>query len=213
MSNKVILQRQRERFKVLKKIYDESGGNPGPFVEWRGMGKEFGLDDQKLLDIIRYLKEEGLVDPVTSNHVIITNLGVNEVESILTKPDKPTEHFAPNIIFVGEMKNSAIQQGTINSKQSVTIIQQSELPQINEVVKKIENALTQIEIERDVKNNLESDIDTIKAQTKSSKPKRNIVLESFKSIKNILVTIPAIISSNPELIEAIKEIIQILVVV
>ncbi len=57
-------------------------------------------------------------------------------------------------------------------------------------------------------DNLESDIETIKAQTKSSKPKKNIVLEAFKSIKNILASISVIVSSHPELIEAITEIMK-----
>jgi len=198
---------QEDRLRYLESAYHQSKGDPSAYIPWEETGTELGFDKDRTISIMEWLKNEGLIDFQTTSSFNITNLGIGTIEDSISKPDEAIGPLvAYNTINIEKMENSQIQQGTINSEQTVTIIQQNDLTQINELLKNIESTISKVDINTDTKKDLESDIETIKAQIKSSKPKKNIVLEAFKSIKNILASISVIVSSHPELIEAITEI-------
>jgi hypothetical protein len=89
------------------------------FVNGYELGDELGLSSEETDRVIEYLKEELLLTYQGLGGISITHLGVLEVERALSNPKQETEHFPPaiNVIQVGSMHGSQIQQGTIHSKQ------------------------------------------------------------------------------------------------
>src|SRR6185437_4570001 len=69
-----------------------------------------------------YLVEEGLLERVAFQGVIaITHHGVKEIEQARREPEKRTTHFPPiNVIHIGQMTGSQIQQGTHDSVQQMS---------------------------------------------------------------------------------------------
>lgn len=87
--------------------------------------------------------------------------------------------------FYGPFKNSQFQQQTKNSiqvKSSVSLDLESIIEFINEVRK----SAKQIDLKVEDEQELESDVITIEAQTKSPKPKNAIIKGCLKSIRTIL---------------------------
>lgn len=95
-----------------------------------------------------------------------------------------------NINIIGHMINSNIQQGTTDSIQNQTI-QQNDLNAINDLISKLEKSLDKLLISDKQKQDLIANIQTMKAQTTTSKPARQIVADILNSIKDILQTLPA----------------------
>jgi septation ring formation regulator EzrA len=83
------------------------------------------------------------------------------------------------------MNNSAIQQGTSFSTQTINFtIDKTE--NLKKIIDEIKNIKEQITLDRLVFEELVSEIDTLKSQIKSPKPKSIIVTESLKTIRSIL---------------------------
>jgi hypothetical protein len=72
------------------------------------------LDADEASRIGEYLRDKGLIKFVTIRpQVAITDYGIDYVENALAEPEKPTALFPPvNILRIGQMVNSQIQQGT-----------------------------------------------------------------------------------------------------
>ena len=151
--------------------------------------KELGFDRTKTSNIFDYLRGEGLVESMTlGGGIKITHYWVLEIEAAHENPEEPTEHFLPvNVINIGNMSNSSIQQGNQNSTQNTYFNStqkqdlESLISKIDELTKKIENA--------GVKNEVIADNETLKAQIKSPKPKNNVIKETLKSLKSAMTNI------------------------
>lgn len=187
MSAEKIEELKKQRSQFIHKLYEFVDGSESRIVRLETIGNELGFNRDKSFQIGEYLKGENLLKFVTmGGGVQLTHFGVQEVEEAISNPDQPTEHFLPvNVINIGTMNNSQIQQGTINSIQT-QIIEQAKIPEIQEILQKISNSLEQLELQGSDKEDLKIDIETVNAQLKSSKPKRSIILECFGSMTNIL---------------------------
>jgi hypothetical protein len=93
-------------------------------------------------------------------------------------------------INIQNVSNSNFQLGTSNSIQNLTI-QQNDLSAIIELISKLENSIDKLLISQAQKENLLANIETIKAQTKSSKPTKQIVVDALGSLRDILEALPA----------------------
>ena len=83
------------------------------------------------------------------------------------------------------MNNSAIQQGSTNSTQNI-LFEQTKSDDLQKLILEIERIKNDLNLEKEDVNELESELATIKAQSKSPKPKKKIIAESLKTIRNLV---------------------------
>lgn len=112
----------RLRFDYLKRLYELSGGNRRAGVDMWAIGREFDLDRRNTARIFDYLKDAGLAAPqAAGGRIGITHEGIRAVEEALRVPETARQYFpAINIIAIGNMIESQIQQGTNDSTQTMT---------------------------------------------------------------------------------------------
>jgi hypothetical protein len=186
-----IEEMKKKRFRFLHKLYELSDGDElvllGMYEE---IGKDLGFDIVLSEKIARYLEGEGLIKIEAFGDgdyaVRITHPGICEVEQALSNREKPTEHFPPfNLIYVGQMIGSQIQQASPGATQLV-IIREDKYEEVKEIIKSLQESIEQLGLLAQQKSDLQAEVETIKAQLSSSKPKNAIITECFKSVRNIL---------------------------
>lgn len=131
-------EKKKRRLEYLKMLYDLTDGDRFKYVSGFRLGENLGFNKQEANQIVDYLVGEGLVQYVALGGTIaITHEGIKEVESGLENPKNPTEHFPPiNVIQVGKMVNSEIQQSTTNSNQQIDSSKKIQLGDMTESKKK-----------------------------------------------------------------------------
>jgi capsule polysaccharide export protein KpsE/RkpR len=151
------------------------------------IGRVLGFDPCEADKIAQYLDDEGLIEIMSKDHdVRITHAGVREVEEAIENPDKPTDHFLPvNIIQVGQMIDSEIAQASPGATQ-LNILTADDRRTIEEDLISLKEGIDQLKLPREQESDLWAEMDTIKAQMKSSKPKSEIIKAAYASIKGIL---------------------------
>jgi hypothetical protein len=118
-----LLEKKEQRLRFMHRLYEVTDGSPLVDVESTRIGEEFGWSEQETDRVVEYLMGEGLVEYFAGGNMInVTHAGVVEVEAVLDNPDRGTEHFPPagNVIVIGQMHSSQIQQGTEGSQQLAT---------------------------------------------------------------------------------------------
>jgi len=191
-----IQQRQADRLRVMKAIFDASGGSEHKEVLGHELAAQLGLTDQELGDACRYLAGEGLIEEAAPDMsgspvpywVNIRHLGIKEIEQSLQAPNKPTKHFPPAISVIhigGNVTNSPIQSGSPGAQQEVTI-GDLDLGAIRNFLHELETRAPDIGLPATEGQELAAEIATIKAQVESPKPKKQIIRESLQSVRSIL---------------------------
>lgn len=128
-----------------------------------------------ILDLIRTKVLNWALD-LESQGVIGENLSFSEKE----------QKAASNItINVETMTNSQIQADTIGSTQNL-ISNQFDINKLLKVLSSLEHSLDKISINTEMQHEIMCDIQTIKIQAESQKPKISIIKESLRSIRTIL---------------------------
>lgn len=180
------IHRKKElRYLFLHRLYELTDGSELKRIAKNDVEKGLGASPQEAHDVWQYLKGEYLANPVNMA-VSITHGGVVEIERALSEPDKPTQYFPPvNIITVHQMHGSVIQQGTVNSTQSVKL-EDSDKTEIKEFIEKLKLSLEKLNLTKEVGSEASADISTIEAQIGSERPKSSIIKESLLSIQRIL---------------------------
>lgn len=178
-----IAERTLQRFRFLKYLYETAGESEFVTVPHDDIARNVGLSEDDLTDTFRYLAQEGLVRG-SDKGVCLTHAGVVEIEAASSQPDSPTEHFPVNIIHIGQMSNSQIQQGTAGSTQSGTFAS-LDLAAVAEFVEGVKTMLPGLGLTGDDEAEVQTDITTIETQLSSPRPKAEIIKESLRSIRNI----------------------------
>jgi hypothetical protein len=84
---------------------------------------------------------------------------------------------------IGSMQHSQIQQ---HSSGTQTLNYDNDLLLIADFVKKLRLSINDLGVVKDLKEELLAEIITVESQTKSPRPKQQIITESLKTIRNIL---------------------------
>jgi hypothetical protein len=178
---------KKKRFQFLYKLYNLTGGDEFKWFNKFQIGEEQGFDRDLTANIAQYLKGEGLIEFRAIGGIIgISHWGVREIEEALSNPDIPTHHFPPiNIISIGQMISSQIQQASPDATQVVTI-DEDRYEELKEVIQSLKESIDKLDLESQNKSNLQAEIQTIEAQMSSSKPKVTIITECLGSIRRIL---------------------------
>ena len=183
---------KEKRFQFLHKLYELTGGDESELFSMFEIGEELGFDRDLTVKIEQYLSGEGLINHgrggfgTRDRDVGISHRGVKEIEEALDKPDRPTHYFPPaNFIYIGEMRNSQIQQGSPEATQVATF-NENRYEELKEVIQSLKESIDQFGIDQQQKSKLQTDIQMIEAQISSSKPNATIITECLDSIKRIL---------------------------
>jgi hypothetical protein len=178
-----------QRFAFLRAVYDETDGTTERMVQMSDIGAKVGFDDDLTGRIVTYLIDEGLLEWAAMGGLIeLTHWGLKEVEEVLSTPEQPTEHFpslivAENVLNVGTMTHSQIQQGTTGSTQTLEII---DVPALRDLVADVRAVSASLELEVESTAELEAELATIDAQLGSPRPKSHVLRESLASARAIL---------------------------
>lgn len=152
-------------------------------------------------DLIEDQRLEQLMDH--SRQRFETN--IKKTESNNNSSNSEKEGITTNVfnVTIGEMNNSNLQVGTINSNQT---IQQNDLDLINDLIKQLENSVETLN--GSDKEKILTQIESIKSQTKSKSPNRQIVTDGLKSIHGILQAIPSAHSTVTTIISNLEPILK-----
>lgn len=121
--DKLLEEKKRNRFLLLRKLYDLTRGVPERhLINIRQIGPDIGLDPEEALNTFEYLKGEGLAKWMALGGVgTITHWGVKEVEEALE--GRETGHFPSNIVIItgSPGANVVAGSGITVSQNNVTI--------------------------------------------------------------------------------------------
>jgi hypothetical protein len=182
-----ITNKKAERFKFLQCLYEKVKCSAREIIDGHMLAEELGFSREEADNVLRYLASERLIDRSMRNAITITHQGIVEVEEALSKPKEPTQHFPAifNILNVDKMVGSQIQQGSNGSTQS-QYLKQFDLDAIRDFVKDLKAALPGIQFNESDRAEAESELQTIEAQLRSTKPKGLILRESLKTLRNLI---------------------------
>lgn len=192
--NKSLKRKQQQRAAFLNKLYEISDGDSDSLKNGAEVATQIGLEDgdeDKVRAIANYLEGEGLIRVEWlvggfPGYVRITHRGILEIEAALGAPDNATEHFMPiNILNIENMIGSNIQQGTINSQQEASTSIEA-IPDIQEFLEKLSRSISEFTLNEMQNDELNAEIASAVAQTRSPHPKNSILQECLSSIRNIL---------------------------
>ena len=121
---------------------------------------------------------------------------IGEGLNFTTEELKMAEKTSYNINnFFGPVQGSQIQQQTSQSNQIVTE-NKLDLDLLKDFLQSLSNQIDKMNLKPEVEKELISDINTLKSQTESPKPKQSIISESIGSIRRILESAGAGVASQ-----------------
>lgn len=180
----------RCRLLFMRHLYTVTQGQRLDARPANGLGSELGWTPEETDPITDYLSNEGLIEFAgggDGGQVAITHLGIQEVEHSLASPESPTEHFpaASSIMVVqGDVLNSQVQVGTVASHQ-VQHLSNDEIRAIQAFIERLDTDLPGLGLTHEQASDVRADIDTVRAQLGSSKPKRGILRESLVTLRSV----------------------------
>lgn len=195
---------KKKRFQFLHRLYELTGGNENVWPNMFQIGQELEFDKKLTEIIVQYLAGEELITHHGIGGTIgISHWGIQEVEEVLSKPEVSTTHFLPyNVIQIGTMTGSQIQQGSPGATQIITL-SENKNKEIEKVLQLLKRNIDQFDLKPQQKSDLQVDIQTIEAQMSSSKPKATIITECLNSIRKILEAATASVVAS-QILEMIR---------
>lgn len=192
MTRSTNMNDQRLRLAFLSNLNAMSDGNTGKPVKGAMLAEAVGIidDEEKLRSVSRYLENEKLVKvdwlKGIPAFITLTHAGLREVEDATRQPDQPTRHFmAVNILNVENMNNSPVQQGNIDSTQTVALSPEA-INQLQDFIERLSNCLKDFQSSETANMKAEAEASTLRAQVASPKPNPSIIKEGLLSLRTIL---------------------------
>lgn len=116
----LVLDRERKRYQLLLHLWRVSIGHTNKRVDLKDLGKSLGLTEAECMEVIIYLRNEGLIHGVSLGYTgAISHKGIVEIERTIKHPHQATEHFHVQVIqnfhgTVGAVQNSSNSVANIN---------------------------------------------------------------------------------------------------
>ncbi len=191
-----IERRRANRLRVMRAIFDMSGGSEDQQVLGQELAAQVELAPQELGDACHYLAGEGLIEEAMPDMgaspvpywINITHQGIREMEQSLEAPSEPTRHFPPAVSVInvqGNVIGSAIQSGSPGAQQEVSV-GDLDLGDVREFLNQFDAQAADLDLPSPAAEELAADIDTVKAQLRSPKPKLHVIRESLISARAAL---------------------------
>jgi hypothetical protein len=179
---------KRKRFLFMKRLYELSGASPLEFVLLDDILKGLDIGREEAINMSMYLSEKGLMKFACSGpYFNITSHGIDQVEAALAKPELDNQYFGPifNILNVGSVQNSQIQQGSVSSTQSAHF-DDSKLAELMKLLPEFRAKAPDLQLSDGQLRDFNAHLDTIEAQLKLSRPRPSILKESLTELKYVL---------------------------
>ena len=181
-----VAAKDRRRAKFLKAVYDAAEGQLFRYVDTKELATGLGLSDDEWLDSLQFWLKKGMLKGTIGPEAALTHAGQQEVEDWYRHPEKPTPHLpAFNLVMIGSMVNSQVQQGTIASHQTGDW-GTHETEAIKAILAAYDQRADAEGLGHANAEELRAEMDTLRAQLRSPKPKRSVIVECLKSAKTIL---------------------------
>lgn len=185
-----LTKKKTDRFRFLHRLYERTNGDYYALEDMYEVGSDVGLTGDEAEQVMQYLDGEGLATHrALGGAVAMTHSGVVEVERAVAKPDAPTQYFPAvvNILHIQSMVGSQVQQGTQGSTQSQTqSISQNDLAGVKELLSALQLNLHSFGLSPEAILEAQSEIQTLEAQVRSTKPKTVIIRESLQTLRNLI---------------------------
>ena len=98
-AEEIVLMRQQNRYRLLRRFYEEVEGRTSTPVDFWAFAKQEGLSPDEAEDALDYLTDEGLVEPVAMGGLrTLSHAGRREVEASVRSPATSTPHFPGTVI-------------------------------------------------------------------------------------------------------------------
>jgi hypothetical protein len=195
-------EREVIRLRVMKAIYDASGGSTQESLNLAPMCGQLGLSEGDMADAVNYAEGEGLVERLLMAagqrmplKVRLTHKGLVEMEESEKAPEEQTEHFPAQVSVFnigGNMIGSAIQTGSPGATQRVQVgdiaIGGETDSHIRAFLAEYDAKVAGLRREQtsEALAEIGAEIETVKAQITSPKPKKHFIKESLASIRATL---------------------------
>jgi hypothetical protein len=202
-----ILRIEQFRWKFLLELFRLHNELPAGRVQSTPaevVGDRIGLTNERELELVyTYLKDAGLLKYMAMGPTLaITKAGIDEVHQGIKHPDRETRHLPPfnithnvisNVIH-GGVHASTVQQGTTSSSQTVenTSIDWAQLQQILSELRPTVERFP----EEDRREAL-ADIEVVEAQTRSSRPKIEMVKMALASLRALVANTAGNVAAAP----------------
>jgi hypothetical protein len=190
-----IEKRRADRLLVMKTIFDASQGSEDVFVSGPALLEALDLSDQALGDACNYLAGEGLIKTtqtmwghLTPFTIQITHWGIKEMEQSLIAPEEPTLHFPPAVSIInvgGSVIGSAIQSGSPGADLKLSV-GDFDLGVVREFLAQYDAQAADLDLPSPAAEELAAEVDTVKAQLRSPRPKLHVIRESLISARAAL---------------------------
>ncbi len=187
-------KRKADRLRVMNEFFEVAGGSELELIDTGAVRAKLGLSDQEIADACKYLEGQGLINAGRGlgrkfpPWVQLTHWGIREVEESRERPEDPTEHFPPLVTVThihGDVVGSAIQAGSPGATQTTTVGDLN-LELVREVVDRYETEEAALGLDASKAEEARAEMNTIKAQLASPRPKLVVVRESLTSLRAIV---------------------------
>lgn len=187
MTEDELNQRDARRLSFLQRVADDTHHDPDETVDMWVVGEQLGWSRAEIRTVVHYLVEENLLQYMAIGGIIsLTHQAVKELEATVGRPSQATELFTPlNIMYVGSMQNSQVQQGTNHSYQTGTL-SAGDLDTMRDWVEEAHGRLNELGLDEEALEEFSSQVATLRAQLRSKQPNTTILRESGKTTRAIL---------------------------
>jgi hypothetical protein len=88
-----LIEKEKQRYRLLRLLYDEAGGNANVEIPDGTLQATMGLTQDEFYALHDYLTSEGLVNAESIGTTAITHYGIKEIEASIKHPTESTAHF------------------------------------------------------------------------------------------------------------------------
>jgi hypothetical protein len=186
-----IEEKKKQRFEFLYALYHIADGKEYAYKDTFEIGRICRFDKDLTLNVVGYLKGEGLVDYLDfGNQVAITHSGVIHIEDALSRPKAETKYFPPtegvNINIIHNMANSLIQQNSPLAQQTVLTLNDTNLQDIYEIIRLLNEFISTGELDAEFRTDLDTEARRMNIELSNVRPKSRILCASLLCAKDIL---------------------------
>jgi hypothetical protein len=183
------------RFRILEKVYNETGGSENTILDMHEIGEVLNLPSDLNEITFEYLVGERLLEyKALGGCVGITHYGIQQYEQAISAPEEESKYFPPvkfikNIVLeVNSIENSQIQIGTNYSNQTMNT--NSDFNDLRTWLQNLEETLIK-ENKQELFEKISDDIEIIKANINTEKPNKKYIGIALNAIRDILIGITA----------------------
>ncbi len=188
-------EKKAARFKMLEKLYMESGSSENIIFNIHDIGKDLKFTPDLNKITYQYLVGENLIKfRALGGFASITHYGVIEYENAISSPEKESRYFPPanivnNILHIESISSSQVQVGSNGSTQIMN--DNAEFSDLKKWIVELEKTLIEDASELPQTQSIKEELESIKALLSAKEPNKKYIRMALNTIKDIIIGITA----------------------